>query len=165
MVVITRKKIIIALIILAVSVGAYLKFRNPINVAETNQTTGDLPLRTRTYRVQGGHTEAKKIVEQIIPTLTTYWSAWRIVNHDNNPKAKLETKNAGKESFIKAEVPVVVFTDDLQVRLSEGNSPDEVVVDVKSASRVGKSDFWENRRHIVQLLTALDEKFGASKSK
>lgn len=140
-----------------------MKFRNPINVAETNQTTDDLPLRTRTYQVKGGHAEAKKIVEQIIPTLKAYWASWRIVNHDNNPKAKLDAKNVGKESFVKAEVPVVIFTDDLQIRLSEGNTPDEVIVDVKSASRVGKSDFWENRRHIVQLLTALDEKFGVSK--
>jgi hypothetical protein len=160
-----KKKFIVVLIVLGVLVGAYLKFRNPINVAETNLTTEDLPLRTRIYRVKGGHAEAKKIVEQIVPTLTTYQSAWRIVSHDNNPKAKLEAKNVGKESFVKAEVPVVFFTDDLQIRLSEGSTPDEVVVDVKSASRVGKSDFWENRRHIVQLLTALDEKFGASNSK
>jgi uncharacterized protein (DUF1499 family) len=32
-------------------------------------------------------------------------------------------------------------------------------VDVRSQTRVqGKSDFGENRRHVIQLLTALDEK-------
>ena len=35
----------------------------------------------------------------------------------------------------------------------------EVTIDAKSNSRVGRSDFGENARHVNQLLNALDEKF------
>ena len=61
-----------------------------------------------------------------------------------------------KGKVIKAEVPVVVFTDDLEVYLKQNQ--DEVSIDVKSKSRIGRSDFGENARHVNQLLNVLDKK-------
>lgn len=61
--------------------------------------------------------------------------------------------------------PTQFFTGDLQICLKQGTIGDVMNVDVKSISRVGKSDFGGNRRRVIQLLTALDEKFGASSSK
>lgn len=63
--------------------------------------------------------------------------------------------NPGHDT-LHAEVPVLTFTDDLTVTLSSNNK--ETTVNVRSASRVGKGDFGENRRHIIQLLTALDQR-------
>jgi uncharacterized protein (DUF1499 family) len=61
--------------------------------------------------------------------------------------------------MIKAEVPVVIFTDDLRVELNaEGG---ETIVNARSASRVGKSDLGENRRHLLQLFEVLDKKFAS----
>jgi uncharacterized protein (DUF1499 family) len=55
-------------------------------------------------------------------------------------------------------VPVTIFIDDLTVTLrTDGQS---TLVDVRSQSRLaGKSDLGENRRHLFQLLRALDEVF------
>jgi HSP20 family molecular chaperone IbpA len=159
-----RRKVIAALIVpLVALVAVILIFRTPGNVAETSPASADRQLLSRSYKVQGGVETAKKTIEDLIPTLSTYGRNWRVVSHDNNPKANIAIKD--DEIKVRAEVPVVVFTDDLQVRLRKGAIEGEVAVDVKSASRVGKSDFGENRRHIIQLLTALDEKVGASSSK
>jgi uncharacterized protein (DUF1499 family) len=49
-----------------------------------------------------------------------------------------------------------VITDDLEVYNKESGK--EITIDAKSNSRVGRSDFGENARHIRQFLTALDEK-------
>jgi uncharacterized protein (DUF1499 family) len=42
------------------------------------------------------------------------------------------------------------------VTLSEANGT--TTVNVQSQSRVGRGDLGENRRHVVQLFTVLDEK-------
>lgn len=58
----------------------------------------------------------------------------------------------------EAEVPVARmdwFSDDLKVTLSEANGT--TTVNVQSQSRVGRGDLGENRRHVVQLFTVLDE--------
>ncbi len=60
---------------------------------------------------------------------------------------------------LEAEVPVAQmgwFLDDLKVTLSEANGT--TTVNVQSQSRVGRGDLGENRRHVVQLFTVLDEK-------
>jgi uncharacterized protein (DUF1499 family) len=55
---------------------------------------------------------------------------------------------------IRCEVPVLFFTDDLTITIREQN--EQTHVDVESRSRVGRGDFGENRRHIIQVLHALD---------
>ena len=113
--------------------------------AETTLDNPDPKLRSRFYNV--GMKTVQKSIREIIPQLRSYGVQWRLVS-DN------------EENKIAAEVPVLMFTDDLTVTLSEeGNG---TRVDVHSQTRVqGKSDLGENRRHILQLLAALDKKLTA----
>jgi uncharacterized protein (DUF1499 family) len=118
----------------------------PDNVAETAPDGGKKDLKTRYYKTD--LTNAAKTVAEIIPTLSSWGSNWKLT----------ENKTEGDSAIIKAEVPVVFFTDDLEVKIIKTENESEVKVDVRSSSRVGKSDFGENRRHVVQLLDALDKR-------
>ena len=125
----------------AVAFGA-LAVLNPKNVAETGET-----LPTRHYK-----TDLQNFVvetEKIIPTLSTYGQSWRVV----------ESKTENNAATIKAEVPVLFFTDDLVINANFNEEKNETTINIRSASRVGKSDLGENRRHILQILEALDERF------
>lgn len=55
---------------------------------------------------------------------------------------------------IRVEIPVLAFTHDLTVTVS----PHErgARLDIHSRSRVGRGDFGESKRHVLQLLAALD---------
>lgn len=119
----------------------------PDNIAETAPDGGKKDLKTRYYKTD--LETAEKTVKEIIPTLTTYGGNWKLVGDSA----------ADDQKIIKAEIPVVVFTDDLQVILKKGAEEGTIQLDVRSNSRVGKSDFGENRRHVVQILEALDKKF------
>jgi uncharacterized protein (DUF1499 family) len=142
------KKGYLLLLLGAIPAGfAILSAFNPGNVAETSAADEDAELSTRHYRI-GLQTFVAE-AEKIIPTLSTYGQNWR-----------LTTSNLYENSAqIKAEVPVVVFTDDLEIEAKAEEGKQEVSVDVSSKSRVGSSDLGENRRHILQLLKAFDEKF------
>jgi len=124
---------------------AALAVLNPTNIAETSEK--DEALKTRHYKTDLQNFVAE--TEKIIPTLSTYRENWRIV----------ESKTENNSAVIKAEVPVVIFTDDLEIKANFQIEKGETTVDVHSASRTGNSDFGENRRHILQILEALDEKF------
>jgi uncharacterized protein (DUF1499 family) len=143
------KKTLIAvgtfLLVVILSLFAVGRFFYPDNVAETAPDGGAKDLKTRFYKADPA--TVRKTVQDVIPQLSTYGSGWKIVND-----------KTGAENVITAEVPVVFFTDDLTVTIKENE--DETRVDVRSASRVGKSDFGENARHVRQLLAALDEKLG-----
>lgn len=128
----------------AVGIAA-LAALNPTNVAETSET-GEA-LRSRHYKTDLQNFVAE--TEKIIPTLSTYGQSWRII----------ESKTENNLAIVKAEIPVVIFTDDLEIKANFQTGKGEITVDVHSASRVGNSDFGENRRHILQILEALDEKF------
>lgn len=136
--------IVVVIIILLAGIFIVGRFY-PDNIAETAPDGGKKNLKTRIY--QTDLATAEKTVKEIIPTLSNYGSNWKLVG---------ESENAEKGKVIKAEVPVVVFTDDLEVYLKQNQ--DEVSIDVKSKSRIGRSDFGENARHVNQLLNALDEK-------
>ncbi len=67
-------------------------------------------------------------------------------------------RNNGTSTF-EIEVPVPRwgwFIDDITVTLREANGT--TTVNARSQSRVGRGDLGENRRHIVQLFTVLDQK-------
>jgi uncharacterized protein (DUF1499 family) len=89
-----------------------------------------------------------KAVEELVPTLSTYGSSWELI----------DKTDVGAVSKLKVEVPVIVFTDDLEVTVRSADNEHEVRVDVRSQSRVGKSDFGENARHVRKFLNALDSK-------
>ena len=112
---------------------------NPGNSAQTQSDSAVTSLRTRHYKTS--LSEAYKTVLEVVPQLRTYGKMWRVVSHQENE--------------VRADVPVFLFTDDLVITLKE--VPDGVTLDVKSTSRLGKGDFGENRRHILQLLAVLDE--------
>jgi uncharacterized protein (DUF1499 family) len=82
--------------------------------------------------------------------LSTYGRPWRLVG--TTPAAE-----AGGGFTVRAEVPVLLYTDDLEVRVQPGEGNAHWLVNVRSQSRVGKSDLGENRRHVVQLLRSLDQ--------
>ncbi len=122
---------------------AVLAALNPSIEAQTSPENPDARLRTRRY--QASLQEVRASTLEIIPGLRKYVSHWRLADSQ-------------KENQIHAEVPVFLFTDDLEVTLKEDG--DATVLDVHSKTRFpGKSDLGENRRHILQLLAALDEKF------
>lgn len=145
-----KKKIITGLIA-AVFVFAVLLFIGrvfyPTNIAETAPAHAEEKMRTRHYQ-----TDLKIFADEtrrIIPTLSTWGGNWKFV-------AAEESENS---VVIKAEVPVVVFTDDLRVKAERDAASGGIVVNVRSNSRTGKSDFGENRRHVLKILEALDAKF------
>jgi uncharacterized protein (DUF1499 family) len=143
------KKILIilgvVLVIFVVSVLIIGRTFYPDNIAKTSPDGGAKGLKTRFY--QTDLETARKTVTEVVQNLTTYGSSWKIVND------KTQTVNT-----ITAEVPVIVFTDDLTVKINETEKEGEVKIDVESKSRVGKSDFGENARHVRKVLNSLDEK-------
>lgn len=141
------KKIVIAAGIAAVAGIAILAILNPDKFAGTSAGSKDENLRPRRYK-----TSLEKFTsetEKIIPALTTYGQNWKLAS-SNLYKAR---------ASIKAEVPVLVFTDDLQINAESDEEKGEIIVNVYSALRVGFNDWGENRRHLLQILKALDEKF------
>lgn len=128
---------------LAGAVLAVLGALNPTNFAATQADHPDARLRPRRYRCSVD--EVREAVEAIIPNLATFGRRWRVV--------------ATQPGEVRAEVPVLVFTDDLTVTLRA--APDSVLVEARSSARLGRSDLGENRRHLVQLLTALDTKLSS----
>ena len=132
----------------AVAGLAGLAIFNPGNAAETSPEHAETNLRTRRYRTSLSSFLSE--TEKLIPTLTKYGQSWRFVSSEIGENAVV----------IKAEVPVVFFTDDLTIKAESKDG--ETIVNVRSHSRVGKSDLGENRRHVVQILRALDEKFAGN---
>lgn len=146
-----KKVLIILAIAIVIPVVAILIIGRtfyPDNVAETSPDGGAKQIASRYYK--SDLVSAAKNVEEIIPTLSTWGGNWKLI----------ENKIEGNSATIKAEVPVLFFTDDLTVTIATQENSESVKVDVRSSSRVGKSDFGENRRHVVQILEAIDKKFG-----
>jgi len=132
----------------AVAGIAGLAIMNPNNTAQTSADSQDEALRTRRYK-----TDLQTFVGEtktLIPTISTYGQDWKVVSSE---------VAAGNSASIKIEVPVVIFTDDLEVKADFDTEKSEVIVNVHSTSRVGKSDLGENRRHILQILEVLDKWF------
>jgi hypothetical protein len=148
----------VLLLIFIILIGTWLTTRmfNPTNIAETASDHAEAVLQTRRYGIKGDLKQMRLVVKGIIPNISTrIWGGkWRLAA----PQAGDSTENL---EIVRAEIPVVFFTDDLLIELKEvGN---EVLVNARSNSRTGKSDFGENRRHLLQLLAALDKEFQPTK--
>lgn len=157
MVKVLNLKTVFLLMLIAVT-GTWLTLRmfNPTNVAETAPDASETTLQTRRYPIQGDLKQMRYAVEKIIPNIpTSIWGGkWQLATPN-------ESDSAENLEIVRAEIPVLFFTDELRVELKqEGN---EVVVNARSNSRVGKSDLGENRRHLLQIVEALDEEFQAAK--
>jgi uncharacterized protein (DUF1499 family) len=136
----------------AVAGIAGLTIMNPGNTAQTSPDNQDTALRTRRYK-----TDLPTFVGEtktLIPTVSTYGQDWKVVS----------SEAAGNSAVLKIEVPVVIFTDDLEIKADFDAEKGEVIVNVHSTSRVGKSDLGENRRHVLQILEVLDEWFLKTKN-
>src|SRR5688500_1383485 len=145
-----KKKIIVAIIagiVLPAAVLSVTRAFFPTNVEETRPDHMDEHLRTRRYRTDPQTFAAE--AQKMIPTLSSWGRNWKYVS----------TAEKENTAVIKAEVPVVSFTDDLQIKVYKDPSAERIFVNVRSSSRVGKSDFGENRRHVLKILQALDAGF------
>lgn len=126
------------------------RFGTSGNVAQTAPNHAEKELRTRHYRATPQ--EIAQQIQTTIPALKTYGSNWKIINSSTR-KNRIE-----QITEIKCEVPVLFFTDDLVITIKDSDKDNTFsAVDVRSASRVGKSDMGENRRHVLQLLRNLDK--------
>ena len=142
---------------------AVLAALNPSMEAQTSPQNPNERLRTRHYLAD--IEELRRGTLEIIPYLRKYGAHWRIVNLQKGlvlgpytPPQPLNKGVVGLEKTIVAEVPVLMFTDQLEVMLRAEKGYTRV--DVHSKSRFpGRSDLGENRRHVLQLLAALDGKF------
>lgn len=146
------KKTLVTLVVLLIAFAAAIfiigRTFYPDNIAETSPDGGSKNLTTRFY--QADPETVKNAVKEVIPTLSTYGGNWKTVGESDD-----------KEIYsLKAEVPVVMFTDDLEVTVKRADNLHEIRVDAVSKSRVGQSDFGENARHVRKFLNALDEKLG-----
>ncbi|MDH3492402.1 MAG: DUF1499 domain-containing protein [Acidobacteriota bacterium] len=143
------KKAIIGVLVLliGIAVGIVVAGRIffPDNIAQTFPDGGAKNLNTRTY--QSDAASARKASKEVIAGLSTWGGSWKLVDETDG----------GAEARLKVEVPVVIFTDDLEVTIKDAGDG-MVEVNVKSQSRVGKSDFGENARHVRKFLDALDKK-------
>ncbi|CAN5417196.1 hypothetical protein BH18ACI1_BH18ACI1_11120 [soil metagenome] len=134
---------------------AGLAVTNPGNTAETSTDNKDKDLKTRHYQVD--FNTLVKEIKKMIPTLTTYGQNWKLIGGGDGSGT---VGGSGSYSAkIIVEVPVIFFNDDLEINVNKEEDKDEITVNVRSASRVGKSDLGANKRHIVQILKTLDEKF------
>ena len=142
--------------ILGVAVGAAaavfaasLAVKNPGNSAETSENSDVTSLLTRRYKTAEDLPAVVERIESLAAGQTTYGRNWNIV----------DSRTKDNSATLKFEVPVVIFTDDLEINVNFPSS-DEFIVNVRSASRVGSSDFGENKRHVAQILAAMDSAFG-----
>lgn len=126
----------------------------PTNRSATAPDAKDAGLRTRFYPLPLEKVE--DAARQVALQLSTYGQKWRLPYTGRADDTPLQRS-------LDIEVPVLVFTDDLTVTI-QSESPDQSRVDVTSQSRVGKGDFGENRRHILQFLAALDEELARDKA-
>ena len=126
---------------------AVLAACNPGNVAQTSPDHPKPALRTRRYARTADAKALRQAIERVISTRTTYGRSWRLVGTTLTPDGGFT---------VRAEVPVLFYTDDLEVQVQPDSKDTQWRVDVTSRSRVGKSDLGENRRHVKQLLEALD---------
>ncbi len=138
------------LLALVPAAAAVLAVRNPGNVAQTRPNHPEPALRTRRYPRTTDPAALRQTLEEVIPRLSTYGRSWRLAG--TTPAA-----DASGGFTIRAEVPVLFYTDDLVVQVRPDPAGAYWLLDVTSRSRVGKSDLGENRRHVKQLLAALSQ--------
>ncbi len=147
----STKILIFAAPLVALIVAAKLTNTSPpTNVAET-APDAEPALQTRIYRTTFKNVE--DAARSVILSQKTYGKNWTLLFNERADDTMTIKR-------IDAEVPVIVFTDDLTVTLEAMDEGTRV--DVISKSRVGKGDFGENRRHVIQFLSALDEEVGKS---
>ncbi len=138
------------LVVLAVA-AKLLNQNPPVSAAQTAPDAPEAELRTRF--VGAPWSEVVSAAQSALNSQKTYGRAWKTGQNSivgAAPGAKMREE-------LQAQVPVLLFTDDLTVSLSEQDGG-KIRVDCASKARIGRGDFGENRRHVLQFLRAFDEK-------
>jgi hypothetical protein len=131
---------------------ATLALLNLQTSAQTSADAADARLKTRRYN--DSLDTVRLALEELVPTLRCYGAHWRMIDVES-----YDASTPGASVVLRVEVPVALFVDEMTITL-RGDGEANTLVDVRSQARLaGKSDFGENRRHVIQLLSALDEKF------
>jgi uncharacterized protein (DUF1499 family) len=115
--------------------GTYLT----TNVAETRDDHVFPELRTRTFEVNSK--TLLQMIEQACAEL-----GWKVVKIDAQSSSVL----------VEVSTPLLGFRDDLQARV-EAAGEQAARLHVVSRSRVGRGDLGANQRHIMDLLSAIDD--------
>ena len=123
---------------------------HPRNWEQTTPDADDERLRTRRYLASLA--QVMRVLEELIPQQRTYGANWRLISAQ-----RFDESTPYASGTIRVEVPVTIFVDDLTITLRAAG--EATILDVRSQTQIqGKSDFGENKRHVIQLLSALDEK-------
>lgn len=109
------------------------------NTAETRPDHPDPSLRTRTYPIE--YDDFFLTVLNVIETLPR----WEVVQSDREKGVIQATRQTRLFRFI----------DDVRIQMTQKGTQ-ELTVNIRSASRVGKGDFGQNARNIRELLDRLD---------
>ena len=127
-------------------------YRFDLDLNHTELTTRDheiVDLRIHTYSTDDyTPTEIYDASIRAIQSLTTYAQPWTIARVDTNER---------QTGLIMAQVPVLMFVDDLAILISPSEEKPETSVVVTSKARVGKADMGANGRHIKKFYLALDK--------
>lgn len=125
--------------VLAVVAFSLLSHWPAINVVETGKTPEYPDVVPRRYEAT-----AERVFDAILHVVNRL-PRWSLVSY------RPETG----EIHVEARTRLLRFVDDVHVRVV--NEGDDAVVQVRSASRVGRGDFGQNARNIRALFDAVDE--------
>jgi uncharacterized protein (DUF1499 family) len=122
---------------------AWLKTWPVINVVETGNTPEYPDIQPKSY--QAGKTRVFDAAQRAVGLLPR----WTPVSaHPERGELRAE-----------ARTRLLRFTDDVVIRVAEENG--RTVVNVRSASRIGKSDFGQNARNVRAFFSELDRQMDA----
>lgn len=114
------------------------------NHAETRPDHPDHSLRTRSYA------KSTNMLFQKVLEVIKQLSQWETLQSDPERSVIQATRTTRLFRFV----------DDIQIQITE-KSAQEVEINLRSASRVGKGDFGQNARNIRLLLKKLDQSLTA----
>lgn len=135
----------VVLLIVIAGVGAYVAWPQ-INVVETGRTPEYPELDPRTYALASA-----RVYSATVETLASL-PRWRLVG-----------SGSGKEATAIHAIRttrIFRFEDDVTITIRPIGKG--TLVNVRSASRVGRVDFGQNARNIEELFAALDSRIAES---
>ncbi len=135
----------LVLLVLIAGGAAYVAWP-PINVVETGRTPEYPDLDPRSYALAS--TKVYSATAEAIASLP----GWQLVGSGSG--------KAGTAIHAIRTTRLFRFQDDVTVRIEPLGKG--TLVNVRSASRVGKIDFGQNARNIEELFAALDARIAAS---
>ncbi|HEX9757828.1 MAG TPA: DUF1499 domain-containing protein [Nitrospiria bacterium] len=110
-----------------------------INVVKTGKTPEYPDIQPRSFSLS-----IEKVFQSAVKTVQSL-PRWRVVNTDT----------AQREIRAEATTRIFRFIDDITIQLQE--NPKGTVVQVRSASRIGKGDLGQNARNIRLFFRTLGE--------